>query len=125
MTVVRAVGLRFTDLPGRVAADPLDGIPAASSVRLVRLRSSSGRRAHVHPRSEKIVYVISGTATVWVDGAHERVAAGDVVHIPPGAPHATVADPDTDVELVCFLPDPDLTSNRIETAHVVTAEGPT
>ena len=118
-----SAGLGSTELPGRMAADPLDGIPAASSVRLVRLRRTAHRRAHVHPRCEEIVYVAAGTASVWVDGTWQRVGVGDFVHIPPGAAHATVPDAGTDVELVCFLPDPDLASNRIETHHIVTTEG--
>ncbi len=124
MSITRSTRLRFAALPGRASADPLDGVGAASSVRIVRLHRTKGRRAHVHPRSEEIMYVIAGTATVWIDGVRERVRAGDVVHVPAGAAHATVPDADTDVELVCFFPDPDLASNLAETGHAVDTEGP-
>lgn len=117
MTVVGHADLRFEQLAGRTSADPLAGMGAASSVRIVRLRATPDRRAHVHPRSEEIVYVIAGSGSVWIDGVTEPVEAGDVIRIPPGAAHATV--PDADMELVCFFPDPDLASNSTETTIIV------
>lgn len=129
MTVITSSSLRFAQLPGRASADPLAAVEAdvdvASSVRVVRLVRTDMRRAHVHPRSEEIVYVAAGSGTVWIDGGCERVAAGDVVHIPAGAPHATLPDAGSTVELVCFFPHPDLAANLTETARVVDPEGPT
>lgn len=119
MTVVGHARLRFEQLAGRRSADPLDGVDAASSVRIVRLRRAPDRRAHVHPRSEEIVYVVAGSGHVWIDGVTEPVEAGDVIRIPPGAAHATLPDSGADMELVCFFPDPDLASNTTETTIIV------
>lgn len=119
MTVIRAADLAFVRLPGRLAADPLAGLDVASSVRVVRLEHTPGRRAHRHPRCEEVVYVASGRGAVWIDGATTPVATGDVVHVPPGAAHATVPDPGTAMRLICFFPDPDLASTTVETDLVV------
>lgn len=119
MTVVPHDGFRFEQLEGRRSADPLAGIDTAASVRVVRLRRTAGRRAHVHPRSEEVVYVVAGTGHVWIGGRRSAVGPGDVVHVPAGTAHATVPDPGSDMELVCFLPHPDLSANLTTTTHVV------
>lgn len=119
MTVVARADLMFTPLDGRRSADPLVGLRADSSVRVVRLRRTGGRRAHLHPRSEEVIYVAAGTGHVWIDGRRSPVAAGDVVHVPRGAVHATVPDRGSDMELVCFFPHPDLSVNLTTTTHVV------
>ena len=41
------------------------------------------------------------------------IAAGDLISIPRGVPHATAAAGD-DLVLVCFFPDDDLASNTEE-----------
>lgn len=62
-----------------------------------------------------------------------RIGPGDTIFVPRGAPHATVADPSTDdgddgddaddaddadkdagLELLCFFPLPDLSTNLVE-----------
>jgi quercetin dioxygenase-like cupin family protein len=119
VTVVRADDLRFAELEGRRSADPLAGIDTATSVRVVRLRRTVGRRAHVHPHSEEVVHVVAGTGHVWIDGRREAVGPGDVVHVPAGAAHATIPDAGSDMALVCFFPHPDLSANLTVTTHVV------
>lgn len=115
----RNADLVFADLPGRRAADPLAGVPAASSIRIVELGRSPARTAHRHPHSEEVVYVESGTGSVWIEGTEHRVEAGDLVHVPAGAAHATVPDEGVLMRLVCFFPHPDLTANTTETDIVV------
>ena len=57
-----------------------------------------------------MIYVVEGTGVAWEDGRRTSVAAGDVVAIAAGVPHATVAG-EGGLLLVCFFPDPDLRSN--------------
>lgn len=113
MTVVRQDQLDFGELPGRRSADPFEGSPGQSSVRIVRLDPVRGRTAHRHPHSEEVVYVVSGRGYAWIDGTRTPVAAGDVVRIPVGAAHATV--PAEPMELVCVFPHADLAQNIEET----------
>lgn len=120
MSVVRRAALRFVELPGRAAADPFAGTGGDCSARVVRLRRSPGRRAHLHPLSEELVFVAAGRGVVWIDGELHPASAGDLVRIPPGTPHATVPDEGVEMELVCFFPHPDLAANLEETEIVVT-----
>jgi quercetin dioxygenase-like cupin family protein len=119
MTVVPPGTWEVAQLEGRRSADPLAGLPADSSLRVVRLHRTAGRHAHVHPHSEEVVYVVAGTGHVWIEGERSPVTPGDVVHVPTGAAHATVPDPGSDMELVCFFPHPDLSANLTETTYVV------
>nr|WP_311527601.1 cupin domain-containing protein [uncultured Ralstonia sp.] len=45
---------------------------------------------HTHTYSDEIQYVMSGTATVWLDNAPREVRAGDLIVIPRGVVHATL-----------------------------------
>ncbi|GCB05420.1 cupin domain-containing protein [Ralstonia sp. SET104] len=45
---------------------------------------------HTHTYSDEIQYVMSGTATVWLDKAPREVRAGDLIVIPRGVVHATL-----------------------------------
>ncbi len=122
MSVTNSQDLRFDELPGRSSADPLRDRETVSSMRIVRLDVVSTRRAHRHPLSEEVVYVSSGHGTAFVDGTPHRIGPGDVLHVPAGAPHATIPDAGQLVELVCFFPHPRLSENLQETDIQVTAE---
>jgi quercetin dioxygenase-like cupin family protein len=113
MPVIRGAALEFATFPGRQSADPLAGGPSTgSSVRVVRI-APGPRTPHRHPRSSEVVYVVQGAGVAWEDGRRTDVAAGDLVAIPRGVPHATVAGAGG-LLLVCFFPDPDLPSNLEE-----------
>lgn len=115
MTVVRPMSFRFVDLPGRRSADPLSAVDSQSSVRYVKLEHDPDRTAHRHPHSEEVMLVVAGQGHLWLEGKRLPVASGDVVHVPIGAAHATVPDPGSAMELMCFFPHPNLADNIIET----------
>lgn len=115
MTVRPRAQFEFKDLPGRQAADPLEDVASASSLRIVQMLRTPGRRAHVHPHSEEVVVVAAGHGHAFIDGEWFAVATGDVVRIPAGVPHATVPDEHTQMELVCFFPHPNLSKNIEDT----------
>ncbi len=56
-----------------------------------------------------------GSGVIYIDGEFSAVAAGDTIHIPRGAAHAAVPDENTELELICFFPHPDLSENNEET----------
>jgi len=120
VTVVTGAGIRFVDLPGRRAADPLRGVETSSSLRIVELERTEGRTAHRHPLSEEVIYIEAGRGRVWLDGEWHPVAPGDTVHVPAGSAHATVPDEGADMRLVCFFPHPDLFANNEDTDITVT-----
>ncbi len=45
---------------------------------------------HTHTYSDEIQYVMSGTATVWLDNGPQEVRAGDLIVIPHGVVHGTL-----------------------------------
>lgn len=110
MPVLRSSNLFYAELPGRASADPLPrDLDLGCSSRIVRIAPGI-RTPHRHPRTAEIVYVVSGHGIAWEDGTSAPVAAGDVIAIPAGAPHATVAV-GGELVLVCFFPDADLSTN--------------
>lgn len=114
MPVYRGGDLPYADLPGRMSADPFPpGVAGECSVRLVRIPSGP-RTPHRHPHSCEVVYVAAGTGRVWEGDRSAPVAAGDVVLIPRGTPHATVCTGGSGLVLVCFFPHPDLARNLEE-----------
>lgn len=113
MPVIPAAALDYKDLPGRLSADPREGQPDADySVRIVRIPPGP-RTPHLHPRSDEVTYVAAGTGTAWEDAMPTEVGPGDLLVIPRGVPHATVAGA-SGLLLVCFFPDGDLGTNLVE-----------
>jgi quercetin dioxygenase-like cupin family protein len=112
--VVPGESLDFARLPGRVSADPVPpGLAVGCSARVVRI-APGPRTPHRHPHSVEVVYVAEGSGTAWEDDVPTRVSAGDVLVVPAGVPHATVAAGPGDLVLVCFFPHPDLAANAEE-----------
>src|ERR1700720_1138228 len=79
------------DLPGRplrwLVAE--DGLKAAHCSTCV-IRVSPGekvRPAHSHPHGEEVIYIITGSGRVMVEGAVEAVKEGSAVLFPQGAVH--------------------------------------
>jgi quercetin dioxygenase-like cupin family protein len=118
MTVRRGSDLGFQQLPGRWSADPFADDETPVSVRLVRIAPGVDRSPHRHPHSCEVVYVVEGTGVMWRDGTTIDVAAGDIVLIPAGMPHATIAI-GGQLRLVCFFPHPDLARNTEELNGII------
>jgi len=103
--------LQFSALPGRTAADPLpDAAGHGLSTRVVQV-TEARRTLHRHPHSAELTYVLSGRGEHVQGDERRAVAAGDLVLVPAGVPHATTADPSAPLTLLCVFPHPDLPSN--------------
>jgi quercetin dioxygenase-like cupin family protein len=68
----------------------------------------------VHPYSAEAVYVVAGHGTLWVEGERTAISAGDTFLVPAGVKHATLPDLNSQMELICFFPHPDLSQNILE-----------
>jgi quercetin dioxygenase-like cupin family protein len=124
--VVRAAELTYTQLSGRLAADPLRapqmaGVGTGSSVRVVQVQPGP-RTPHLHPFSEEVLYVLSGTGTTWEGDTPSAVRPGDLIVVPTGVAHATVAHGPEALMVVCFFPHPDLAANTEELTGPVRRE---
>jgi mannose-6-phosphate isomerase-like protein (cupin superfamily) len=67
--------------------DDIEGYSVAQAV----VPPGSSTLRHVHERSEETYYVLDGDALLEVAGECERVATGDAILIPAGAPHRITA----------------------------------
>ena len=104
--------LRYQELSGRASANPFENADMDScSVRLVMLHGTGRRSPHRHPHSQEVIYVASGRGRLWQEGVVARLQEGDCALIARGARHATIPDPGTSMELVCFWPHPELERN--------------
>ena len=115
MPVVRPGDLSWAELPGRLAADPLAapamaGVETGTTVRVVRVNPGP-RLPHRHPHSAEVLYILTGCGTTWEGDEAHPVGPGDVVVVPTGVPHATVATSAEGLTVVCFFAHPDLRAN--------------
>jgi len=123
VSVVRGADLEFTDLPGRLSADPFKALdPGEVAVRVVFVDDRPTRNVHRHPRSPEVVFVAEGHGVAWQDGTATPVGPGDMLLIPRNAAHATIPDPGSRLKLICFFPDGDLASNLVELEETVSLD---
>lgn len=61
------------------------------------------RPAHSHPHSEEVIYILSGSGRVLVDGDVAPVRAGSVVLFPQGKPHMLQNTSGEEMKVVCFF----------------------
>lgn len=123
MPVVSGAALAFQDLVGRRSADPLPPWAAdGCSVRVVRIEPGP-RTPHRHPRSVEVAYVAEGAGVAWEGDVRSEVTVGDLLVVPTGVPHATVATGTSGLLLVCFFPTGDLASNLEELPGPLRQEG--
>lgn len=119
MPVIPAAALTFAQLSGRRSADPLPGeLDAGCAVRVVRIEPGP-RTPHRHPHSVEVAFVAEGSGTAWEGDLPSIVQAGDLLIVPAGVPHATVAHEGGELVLVCFFPHADLSANLEELAGPV------
>lgn len=114
MPVVRAAEFEYAALPGRQSADPVPpGMGSDYSVRVVRVPPGP-RTPHLHPHTDEVTYVVSGTGVAWEGDLPTPVGPGDLVFVPRGVDHATVTYDDAGLVLLCFFPRSDLAGNVLE-----------
>ena len=63
----------------------LDG--ADLSVIQERVPPGDQERRHQHARARQFFYILSGDATLEIDGREIAVGAGQGIEVPPGTPH--------------------------------------
>lgn len=121
--IIDREALRFETRPGRKSADPLVDAGLDFTVRIVCLSSKSVRWAHRHPKSVELLHVTEGRGVLWEEGVERRFERGDTALVPAGVPHATLPDPGTAMELICFFPHPDLDNNIEELEDMIVSAG--
>lgn len=79
----------------RVAMETEDAQAAEMTVEPGR---SVGEPDNYHPHSDQWLFVVSGTGVATVDGAAERIEAGDLLRIDAGERHGIANDGDEPLE---------------------------
>jgi mannose-6-phosphate isomerase-like protein (cupin superfamily) len=65
-----------------------------------RMPSGTAEVRHYHQKSRQFFFVLSGTATLEVDGRREIIRSLEGVEIPPGVPHQMLNESENDVEFL-------------------------
>lgn len=95
------------DLPGRhlrwLVAD--DRIPAKHcSACVIRVKPGEKvRPAHSHPKGEEVIYIITGSGRVLVDGEVAPVRAGSTILFPQGHVHMLHNTGNEEMKVICFF----------------------
>jgi len=95
------------DLPGRnlrwlVNADLL----GAKHLSMCVIKVEPGqtvRPAHSHPNGEEVIYIVSGSGRVMVNGEVSPVREGTAVLFPQGEVHMLQNTGDTQMKVACFF----------------------
>lgn len=76
----------------------LDG--ADLSVIQERVPPGNQERRHRHARARQFFYILTGRATLEIDGHEVEVSAGQGIEVPPGTPHQFFNRSAADVEML-------------------------
>lgn len=120
--------LELSDAGGRAAADPFPGLDPAHGVevRVVEVTKQT-RNPHLHPNSVEVIQVLEGEGRHWQDlggdGEWTDLAPGELVLVPAGVPHVSLALPGSKLRLLCFFPHPDLPGNIEELPAEISLPG--
>jgi quercetin dioxygenase-like cupin family protein len=95
------------DIPGRrLRWLVAEGRLKAENCSVCVIRVAPGDRvrpAHSHPEGEEVIYIMTGSGRVLVDGEVSPVRAGSVVLFPQGKPHMLHNSGDEEMKVVCFF----------------------
>ncbi|MGD1072683.1 MAG: cupin domain-containing protein [Bryobacteraceae bacterium] len=95
------------DLPGRnlrwlVNAELL-GAKHLSACVIKVAPGETVRPAHSHPNGEEVIYIITGSGRVMIEGEVAPVREGSVVLFPQGKVHMLQNNGQTEMKVVCFF----------------------
>jgi len=85
----------------------LDAGETAHDLTVVRgtLSPDGGADYHVHHHSDQLMFVISGSCIVTVEGTEHEIAAGDMIFLPRAVPHGVRVTSRHDLQLhITYLP---------------------
>jgi quercetin dioxygenase-like cupin family protein len=102
---VEALGLPGRQLKWVVAPDALKAEHCSACV----IRVAPGdkvRPAHSHPNGEEVIYIVSGSGRVMVEGEVTPIRAGTTVLFPRGAVHMLHNTGGVEMKVMCFFSPP-------------------
>jgi quercetin dioxygenase-like cupin family protein len=107
MTIIHESDVPEVAQPGRFMRWLVheDALPARNlSFCTIRVPAGeSVRPAHSHPHSEELIYILSGSGEVMVEGEVEPVRAGTAVLFEEGKVHMLRNSGDEEMKVACFF----------------------
>jgi quercetin dioxygenase-like cupin family protein len=104
-TVIRAAESRRTQVPSGLVTTLASPAQGGAGLAVWRMDITPGATGPVHAYdTEQVWTVISGAATVELDGGAVAVAPGDTLVIPAGATRQMIADPEAGVSAISVTP---------------------
>lgn len=107
MTIIHESDVPEVEHPGRymrwLANE--DSLPAKQlSVCVIRVMpGETVRPAHSHPNSEELIYIITGSGKVMIDGEVGEVRAGSAILFEQGKVHMLRNSGSEEMKVVCFF----------------------
>ena len=118
-TTAEAIGSEALGLPGRTSLEPVSGeIGSRVTFRIAEIAGGS-RATHRAARtcttaSRNASTCCKGTGVTHSESGEIPIKPGDIVLIPPNEKHMTVNTGSEPLVLLCFFPEPDVTSKTEE-----------
>lgn len=110
MKIVHESDVEEKEVPGRFIrwiADDKTLQPKYLSSCVIRVMpGETVQPAHAHPVGEELIYIMTGSGKVWIDGEIGTVRAGSTVLFEQGKPHMVRNDGDEEMKVVCFFAPP-------------------
>ena len=104
-TVIRAAESRRTQAPSGLVTTLASPAQGGAGLAVWRMDITPGAAGPVHAYdTEQVWTVISGSATVQLDGGAVTVTPGDTLVIPAGATRQMIADPRAGVSAISITP---------------------
>jgi quercetin dioxygenase-like cupin family protein len=107
MTIIHESEVPEVEHPGRfmrwLANE--DSLPAKNlSVCVIRVMpGETVRPAHSHPNSEELIYIITGSGEVMIEGEVGKVKTGSAVLFEQGKVHMLRNTSDIEMKVICFF----------------------
>ena len=107
LPIVNERAIEALDLPGRmlrwvVTKETTDAKQCSMCVIEVQ-PGSTVKPAHSHPNGEEVIYLLSGSGRVWIDGEIGNVEQGCAVLFPQGKIHMLQNTSDEVMKVACFF----------------------
>lgn len=117
LPIVDETSIEALDLPGRqlrwVVTKETTNAQHCSMCVIQVQPGQTVRPAHSHPNGEEVIYILSGSGRVMIDGVVEPVKQGCAVLFPQGSIHMLQNSGDEEMKVACFFAPPsDLSTYR-------------
>ena len=107
LPIVNERAIEALDLPGRmlrwVVTKETVGAHQCSMCVIEVQPGSTVKPAHSHPNGEEVIYLLSGSGRVWIDGEIGKVEQGCAVLFPQGKIHMLQNTSDEVMKVACFF----------------------